>query len=53
MASDVGTGMKWSKTGVHLEEFREMNRNGGGGGVETGACIYGEIELWLQSAELT
>ena len=25
----------------------------GGDGVETGACIYREFELWLQSAELT
>ena len=26
---------------------------GGGDGVETGACISGEFELWLQPAELT
>ena len=25
----------------------------GGDCVETGACIYGEFELWLQPAELT
>ena len=25
----------------------------GGDGVETEACIYGELELWLQSVELT
>ena len=31
-----------------------MNRSGGGGtSVETGACIFGEFELWLQPAELT
>ena len=30
-----------------------MSRSGGGDGVETGACISGEFELWLQPAELT
>ena len=30
-----------------------MSRSGGGGGVETGACISGGFELWLQPAELT
>ena len=31
-----------------------MSRSGGGGNnVETGACIFGEFELWLQPAELT
>ena len=30
-----------------------MRKSGGGDGVETGACIYGEFELWLQPAELT
>ena len=29
-----------------------MSRSGGGGGVETGACISGEFRLWLQPAEL-
>ena len=46
----VGTGVKWSRRGVQMQEVREMSR---GGGVETGTCIYGEIELWLQPAELT
>ena len=32
---------------------REIRRSWGGEGVETGACIYGEFELWLQSAGLT
>ena len=49
----VGTGVEWSKRGVQLQEVREMSRSGGGDGVETGAYIYGEFELWLQSAELT
>ena len=49
----VGTGVEWSKRGVQLQEVREMSRSGGGDGVETGACIYGEFELWLQIAELT
>ena len=30
-----------------------MSRSGGGGGVETGACISGEFRLRLQPAELT
>ena len=49
----VGTGVGWLRRGVHLQEAREMSRSGGGDGVEIGACIYGEFELWLQPAELT
>ena len=52
-AAGVGTGVEWSRRGVQLYGVREIRRSGGGDGVETGACIYGEFELWLQSAELT
>ena len=51
--ADVSTGVGWSRRGVQLWEVREMNRSGGGDGVEIGACIYGEFELWLQPAQLT
>ena len=51
--ADVGTGVEWSRRGVQLEEVRGMSKSGGGDGVETGTCTYGEFELWLQPAELT
>ena len=51
--ASVGTGMEWSSRRVQLQEVREMSRSGGGDGTETGTCIYGLIELWLQPAELT
>ena len=41
----VGTGMEWLRRGVQLQEVREMSMVGGGNGVETGACIFGEFEL--------
>ena len=52
-AAGVGIGVECSRRGVQLSGVREIRRSGGGDCVETGACIYREFELWLQSAELT
>ena len=50
----VGSGVEWSRRGAQVWEVREIRRSGGGGnGIETGACISGEFELWLHPAELT